>query len=84
MTARTCKSKVSFGHPFTVSAIVGELPAGDYNVEVDEEPIGPATARVAYRRVATYLFVPTGGGVRMIVVNPKALDEALARDAAFC
>jgi hypothetical protein len=78
---RTCKSTVSFQRPFTISSIVGELPAGDYNVEVDEEPIGPTTDWVAYRRLATYLFVPTSAGVRMIVVNPRELDGALARDA---
>jgi hypothetical protein len=81
--SRTSRSQVSFSHPFTLSAIVGELPAGNYQVETDEEPIGPATDWVAYRRLATYLFVPTGAGIRMIVVNPKALDEALAKDAGL-
>jgi hypothetical protein len=81
MTARTSRSTIAFAHPFTISAVVGELPAGRYDIEVDEEPIGPASDHVAYRRVATYLFVPTGSGVRMMVIEPKALDEAVARDA---
>jgi hypothetical protein len=80
MSARTSKSSVTFTHPFTISAIVGELPAGNYNIEVDEEPIGPSTDWIAYRRLAAYLFVPTSAGVRMIVIDPKALDEALAKD----
>jgi hypothetical protein len=72
---------VTFAHPFTISATVGELPAGKYDIEVDEEPVGPATEWTAYRRLAAYLFVPTSAGVRMIVIDPGALDEALANDA---
>ena len=83
MTARTSRSSVNFAHPFTISAIVGELPAGHYEIEVDEEPIGPTSDWIAYRRLATYLFVPTEGGVRMIVVEPQAWDEALARDSSL-
>lgn len=81
MSARTSRSSVTFAHPFTISAIVGELPAGSYDIEVDEERIGPSTDWIAYRRLAAYLFVPTLSGVRMVVINPKALDDALARDA---
>lgn len=81
MSARTDRSSVTFAHPFTISAIVGELPAGNYDIEVDEERIGPSTEWVAYRRLAAYLFVPTSSSVTMVVINPKALDDDLARDA---
>lgn len=81
MSARTSKSSVTFAHPFTISAIVGELPAGNYDIEVDEERIGTSTEWIAYRRLAAYLFVPTPAGVRMVVIDPKALDDALAKDA---
>ena len=83
MNARTSKSSVTFAHPFTISAIVGELPAGHYEIEVDEEPIGQLTHLIAYRRLATYLVVATSAGTRMIVVSPGALDEALLKDRSL-
>jgi hypothetical protein len=71
---------VVFSHPFTLDKDVGELPAGQYEIEVDEQEIGPAGVRMAYRRVATYLYVTQGASTRTIVTEPKALDAALERD----
>lgn len=78
---RTTKSKVTFAHPFTLSRAVGELPAGDYEIEVDEEEIGPAADRMAYRRVATYFYVTVGASTRMHVIDSVTLDAALTEDA---
>lgn len=78
---RTTKSRVTFAHPFTLSRTVGELPAGDYEIEVDEEEIGPAADRVAYRSVATYFYVTVGASTRMHVIDSATLGAALIEDA---
>ena len=78
---RTTRSKVTFNHPFTLNGSVGELPAGEYEVEVDEEEIGLATDRMAYRRVATYFYITTRASTRMIVLESNALETALEKDA---
>ena len=78
---RTRKSRVTFEHPFTLNMDSGELPAGSYNIEVEEEEI-LAVDRTAYRRTAVYLFVEKPGSTRMLIVEPGAFDEAVKRDAA--
>jgi hypothetical protein len=78
---RTTKSTVIFRHPFTLDKSAGELPAGEYEIEVDEEEIGPAADRMAYRRVATFFYVTVGASWRTILLDSKALEAALERDA---
>ena len=78
---RTTKSTVTFHSPFTLNDRVGELPAGTYDIETDEEEILGAD-RTAYRRVATLLFVETRGSTRSLTVDPKHLEAALRRDGA--
>jgi hypothetical protein len=60
-------------------------PAGSYTIQTDEEPI-EGLSFLAYRRVATVIFLPlTHGGAgsfQAIPVAPDALDAALARDAS--
>jgi hypothetical protein len=58
---------------------VGELPAGTYEIEVDEEEI-QASDRTGYRRTAIYLYVQKGGATRTIAAAPNELDSALERD----
>lgn len=77
---RTTKSKVTFHAPFTLSKDAGELPAGVYEVEVDEEEIR-GTERTAYRRTAIYFYVEGNGSTRTLVINPPDLEAALKRDA---
>ena len=76
---RTRESTVTFRKPFILNRDVGELPAGTYHIEVDEEEI-PATDRVGYRRTAIYLFVQAGASTRTIAATPTDLDSALERD----
>ena len=78
---RTTASTVVFRHPFTLNTTVGELPAGNYEIEVDEEEIGSSVDRTVHRRVAVYFYVTDGPSTRTIVIEPRALDEALERDA---
>lgn len=75
---RTTKSKVTFAHPFTLSRTVGELPAGHYKIEVDEEEIGSVADRLAYRRLATF-YVTVGASTR--VIDSATLGAALTEDA---
>ena len=77
---RTTKSTVQFRSVFTLNGSVGELPAGTYEIEVDEEEIHGIESKV-YRRVATLLFVCSGGRTRTLTINPDELEAALVRDA---
>lgn len=77
---RTRSSSVSFEHPFTFNRDVGELPAGTYPIEIDEEEI-QAIDRTAYRRVAIYLYVQNSASTRTITVTPADLEAALKRDS---
>jgi hypothetical protein len=76
---RTRKSTVTFQHSFTLNRDVGQLPAGSYEIEIDEEEI-QATDRTAYRRVAIYLYVQTAASTRSIALNSADLESALERD----
>jgi hypothetical protein len=77
---RTTSSKVTFRSPFTLNASVGELPAGTYDMEVDEEEIAGVEI-TGYRRIATLLFVQRGESTRTVACNPVEFDAALKRDA---
>jgi hypothetical protein len=76
---RTRKSTVTFQRPFTLSAGVGELPPGSYDIEIDEEEI-QATDRIAFRRVAISFYVQSSASTRTIAVKPADLESALERD----
>lgn len=76
---RTRKSTVTFQKPFIVNPNVGELSAGSYDIEIDEEEIC-ATDRVSYLRTAIYLYVQEGASTRTVAATPKELDFALERD----
>jgi hypothetical protein len=78
---RTTTSEVTFLHPFILNRDVEELPAGDYEIETDEEEI-VTPERSAFRRTAIYFYVETAGATRMLVIDPGDLESALRRDAA--
>ncbi len=77
---RTTRSAVTFDHPFVLNTDSGELPAGDYEIETDEEEI-LALERTAYRRAAVYFYAGSGGSTRMLIIDPDDLDSALDRDS---
>jgi hypothetical protein len=77
---RTSKSTVTSAAPFVLNNNIGELPAGTYDVEVDEQPIVVA-GRTAHRRVATLLIIRSTGTSRTLQINPDHLAAALERDA---
>ena len=85
MNMRSTRSMVTFSNPFTLSGHPGELPAGDYEVLVEEELLQGLSFE-AYRRTTTYLTVH-GKGARagrseMWATTERDLKEALSRDAA--
>lgn len=83
MMERTRRTTVSFRQPFTLRAVDGEQPAGDYEVLIDEELVD-GISRIAWRRVKTIMCLPSIMRARypeqMIVVEPAELEAALTRD----
>lgn len=77
---RTTKSRVKFQGPFILNKEVGELPAGSYDIEIDEEEmLTPEWS--GHRRTAIYFYVQDHRSTRMLVIDPIDLDSALERDA---
>ena len=77
---RTTKTQVTFRDSFILNRSVGELPAGSYDIEIDEEEI-LAAGRTGYRRTAVYFFVEKDRSTRMLLVEPADFESALRRDA---
>jgi hypothetical protein len=85
MTVRTTHNTVTFTRPFSLTGIEGVEPAGSYTVETDEELL-PSLSFLAYRRVATLIYLPSRGGVfveRVVNIDPMELEAAQKRDASI-
>ena len=84
MTMRTSRRPVTFIHPFNLSGMDKEQPAGTYTVETDEELLQTSSLS-AYKRVSTLMRLPARPTGTMLTqideVNPLELTAALARDA---
>lgn len=84
MNMRSTSSMVTFLKPFTLGKDPDELPAGDYEVVVEEELLQGLSFE-AYRRTATYLMVRGrenhAGRAQLRTISEKDLNEALRRDA---
>lgn len=70
---RSSTSRLSFPRPFVLSGYVDELPAGTYDVIVEEERL-EGLSFVAYRRTATYLAI-SGQGLRTGRVEMRKITE---------
>lgn len=85
MTMRSTRSTVTFSNPFTLPGYTGDLPAGDYEILVEEELLQGLSFE-AYRRTATYLTVCGRGArvgrIELRVTTESDLKKALSRDAA--
>jgi hypothetical protein len=81
---RTTREPVTFAHPFVLDGAEGVQPAGTYDVEVDEELI-EGLSFLAYRRVATTIYLPLASGAtgshQAVRVDPRELESA-HRDAS--
>ncbi len=86
MSSRTTRSAVTFVHSFRIAGYEDELPAGEYEVSVEEELLEGLSFE-AYRRTGTYLLVHGQAGGRgsaeMRLIDPRDLDAALVRDRAL-
>lgn len=86
MTMRSTQSTVTFSNAFTLPGYPGELPAGDYEVLVEEELLQGLSFE-AYRRMATYLTVRGSGShtgrTEFRAISDNDLKKALGRDAAL-
>jgi hypothetical protein len=86
MSMRTTRTTLSFRSPFTLPELDQTQPAGDYILDTDEEAID-SMSRIAWRRVATFLHLPsiamTRGLVERVSVDPTGLDVALLRDSGL-
>lgn len=85
MNIRSTRSTVTFSNPLTLPGHPGDLPAGDYEVIVEEELLQGLNFE-AYRRTAIYLTVPAKGArsgrSEMRVISESDLKAALGRGMA--
>jgi len=76
---------VTFRRSFVLGGFNEVLPAGDYNVETDEELL-EGISFPAYRRVLTLIHLHAKPGqphvTQTLTIDPKELDAALKRDQA--
>ena len=71
---------MTFQLPFVLDGYDRELPAGDYELETDEELID-GLSFPAYRRVATHLYIhPKPGVMEMLAVSWADITAAQLRD----
>ncbi|MFC3085024.1 hypothetical protein [Tabrizicola soli] len=83
MNMRSTRSTVTFSNPFTLPGYPDNLPAGDYEVLVEEELLQGLSFE-AYRRTATYLTVrgrgSLAGHTELLAISDNDLKGALRRD----
>ena len=79
---RTTLSTVVFQRSFTLNKDIGELPAGSYALEIDEDEIQTSEQTVRVR-VAAHLYVRNHRSMRMVAVNLDQLANALANDGVL-
>jgi hypothetical protein len=76
---RTTRHTLIFEQPFSLSGVEEVQPAGTYTVAVDEELID-GLSFLAYRRVATTIYLPLGdrqaGSMQALRVDPEELAAA--------
>ena len=86
MSVRTSHKTVTFARPFLLSGIDEVQPAGTYTVETNEELL-PGLSFLAYRRIATLIFLPLrpGGAFveRIVNIDPLELEAAQKSDASI-
>jgi hypothetical protein len=83
MTRRTIVKSIAFTHPFRLSGLDEEQPAGIYEVETDEELMEDISF-IAYRRLSTQIHLhdqSSRPGVSLtLTIDPAELAAALEAD----
>lgn len=84
MESRSTRSKIIFRHPFVLPGAVASLPAGEYDILVEEELLQGLTFE-AYRRTATFLVAGASpsGRTEMYPVSERDLQAMMTRDQAL-
>jgi hypothetical protein len=84
MTIRTTRAVASFKEPFTLRAVEGMQPPGDYNLYIEDELIA-GLSRAAYRRVSTILQTPSISSPqdqsRLVLISETDLEVAVMKDS---
>lgn len=85
MTVRTSQTSVTFARPFSLSGLDEVQAAGTYTVQTHEETL-PGLSFIAWRRIATLIFLPSqpGGAFveQLVEIDPLELEAARESDAA--
>ena len=85
MNMRSSRSTVTFVNAFALSGYPIRLPAGDYEILVEEEHLLGRGSH-AWRRIATYLLVlgtvSPAGRTELRMTTESDLKKALSRDRA--
>ena len=85
MANRVRVKTVTFKNPFELKGYAEVLPAGDYQVETEEEPLMGLTF-VGYRRILTLLHLhPASKNEKFgstLTIDPNDLDTAYFNDLA--
>lgn len=79
MATRIIRSLATFRRPFTLAGLDGVQPAGAYTVRSEEERLETLSLD-AWRQTACIIVVHRNGGEEHVVIDPRDLQEALARD----
>jgi hypothetical protein len=83
MTTRTKRSIAHFAAPFTLRGLDGVQPAGDYDIDEDEEMI-EGLSWLAYQRVATFIHIPARNSdqrrAQLVAIDYSELETALQKD----
>ena len=86
MFKRSTRSMVTFSNDFTIGDNQRELPAGTYEIVVEEELIQGLSFE-AYRRTAIYLMIrgrgSNAGQTTMQMTTKEELEHAIACDRAL-
>jgi len=86
MLTRSTRSMVTFSNDFTIGDSQRELPAGSYEIVVEEELLQSLSFE-AYRRTATYLTVrgrgSAAGQTTLQMITKEDLEHAIACDRAL-
>ena len=81
---RSTTVDVTFRRAFALKGLESAVPPGTYRVHIEEEQID-GLSFLAYRRLATFIRIPVAGrsgSSQDLLVDPKELKRALARDSA--
>ncbi len=81
MSTRAKQETATFNHLFRINGVDGVQPAGSYIVQIEEEALD-GLSFVSHRRLETSMLLSPGstGSVQSISIDPRDLEDALARD----